>query len=124
MKRYCLTLDLKDDSTLIKEYAEWHKNVWPEVVESIKNTGVIEMAIYRLNNRLFMIMETEDSFSFEKKAIMDAENEKVQEWERIMWKYQQEIPGTKAGEKWVLMDNMFSLKKALQLINKQVLNHR
>lgn len=124
MKRYCLTLDLKDDSTLIKEYTEWHRNVWPEVVESIKDTGVIEMAIYRLNNRLFMIMETEDSFSFEKKAIMDAENEKVQEWERIMWKYQQEIPGTKAGEKWVLMDNMFSLKKALQLINKQVLNHR
>lgn len=124
MKRYCLTLDLKEDTTLIKEYIEWHKNVWPEVVQSIKNTGVIEMAIYRLNNRLFMIMETEDSFSFEKKAIMDAENEKVQEWERIMWKYQQEIPGTKAGEKWVLMDNMFSLKKALQLINKQVLNHR
>lgn len=109
MKRYCLALDLKEDATLIKEYVEWHEHVWPEIVESIKNSGIIAMTIYRFNNRLFMIMETEDSFSFEKKAIMDAGNDKVQEWEEMMWKYQQQIPGAKAGEKWVLMKSIFSL---------------
>ncbi|WP_026063408.1 L-rhamnose mutarotase [Pedobacter arcticus] len=109
MKKYCLALDLKEDSTLIKEYVEWHENVWPEIVESITNSGIIAMSIYRFNNRLFMIMETEDSFSFEKKAIMDAGNDKVQEWEEIMWKYQQQIPGAKVGEKWVLMESIFSL---------------
>lgn len=124
MKKYCLTLDLKEDPELIKEYTEWHKNVWPEVVLSIKNTGVIDMEIYRFQNRLFMIMETEDSFSFERKASMDARNEKVQEWEKIMWKYQQGIPGVKAGEKWILMENIFSLKKALGALNYSPLNHR
>lgn len=109
MKRYCLALDLKEDAALIKEYVEWHQHVWPEIVESIKNSGIIAMTIYKFNNRLFMIMETEDSFSFEKKAIIDAKNDKVQEWEEMMWKYQQQIPGAKAGEKWVLMESIFSL---------------
>ncbi|WP_415859576.1 L-rhamnose mutarotase [Aureibaculum sp. 2210JD6-5] len=37
-KRYCLSLDLKDDPKLIAEYKEYHAegNVWPEVVKSIK----------------------------------------------------------------------------------------
>ena len=45
----------------------------------------------------------------ESKAAADAANPKVQEWEELMWKYQQAIPGTKAGEKWVLMDQIFEL---------------
>jgi L-rhamnose mutarotase len=56
-----------------------------------------------------MLMETEDGFSFENKGKMDAGNAKVQEWENLMWKYQQAIPGAKAGEKWVIMDKIFQL---------------
>lgn len=67
------------------------------------------MEIYRLGNRLFMVMETNDSFSFAEKAAMDAANPVVQEWEELMWKYQQQLPTAKAGEKWILMDKIFDL---------------
>ena len=109
MKRYCLALDLKDDSALIAEYEAYHQNVWPEILQSIKEAGIEHMDIYRTGNRLFMIMEVNDVFNFESKAAADAANEKVQEWETLMWKYQQAMPGSKPGEKWKLMKNIFSI---------------
>ena len=109
MKRYCLALDLKDDVALIAEYEAWHQNVWPEILKSIKESGIEHMDIYRTGNRLFMIMEVNDAFNFESKATADAANEKVQEWETLMWKYQQALPGSKPGEKWKLMENIFSI---------------
>ncbi|HLR36706.1 MAG TPA: L-rhamnose mutarotase [Chitinophagaceae bacterium] len=109
MKRYCLALDLKDDPKLIAEYEEYHRNIWPEIEKSIKAAGVEKMEIYRAGNRTCMIMEVNDDFSFEKKDRMDIANPKVQEWETLMWKYQQAIPVAKEGEKWVLMDKIFEL---------------
>lgn len=108
--RYCLALDLIDDPQLIKEYKDYHQDVWPEIIESIKSSGIEELEIYHVGNRLFMIMTTDDSFSFEKKAAIDAADPKVQEWEELMWKYQQALPVAKKGEKWVLMDRIFQLK--------------
>ena len=110
MKRYCFALDLKDDPSLIQQYEEYHRKVWPEILESISSAGIQQMEIYRVNNRLFMIMETNEDFSFERKTAMDAGNEKVQDWEKLMWKYQQALPGSKPGEKWVLMEKIFSLR--------------
>ncbi|MHA4894087.1 L-rhamnose mutarotase [Pedobacter sp. PWIIR3] len=109
MKRYCLALGLVEDPQLIAEYIDYHKAVWPEIKNSITSAGIDLMEIYRFGNRLFMIMEVSDQFSFEQKGAMDAANEKVQEWEKLMWKYQQAIPGTKPGEKWVIMDKIFEL---------------
>jgi len=107
MKRYCLALDLKDDPQLIKEYERYHKEVWPEIIESIKESGIHQMEIYRAGNRLFMIMETKDSFSFIVKSKADLANPKVQAWEQLMWKYQQALPTAKEGEKWMLMQKIF-----------------
>jgi L-rhamnose mutarotase len=112
MKRYCLALDLVDDDKLIKEYEEYHEKVWPEILASIRDSGIVQMEIYRLSNRLFMLMEVDESFSFENKAKADAENPKVQKWETLMWKYQQAIPGGKPGEKWRMMERIFDLEKA------------
>jgi L-rhamnose mutarotase len=67
------------------------------------------MEIYRSGNRLFMIMETDDSFSFERKAAMDGSNPVVQKWEQLMWQFQQPLPWAKKGEKWILMDKIFKL---------------
>lgn len=106
-KRYCLALDLKDDPVLIAAYEAYHRNVWPEILDSIRNSGIERMEIYRLGNRLFMIMDTADDFSFERKAEMDANNPKVQEWETLMWKYQQALPQAKPGEKWMVMEKVF-----------------
>lgn len=109
MKRYCLALDLKEDNKLIVEYEDYHKNVWPEIIKSIKDSGIAVLDIYRTGNRMFMIIEADDDFSFEKKSAMDTVNPKVQEWEKLMWKFQQALPWARTGEKWILMDKIFSL---------------
>jgi L-rhamnose mutarotase len=112
MKRYCLALDLVDDPALIAEYEYFHKpeNIWSSVTKSIVDSGITQMEIYRTGNRLFMIMETRDDFSFEKKASMDAGNADVGKWEALMWKFQQSLPGIKPGEKWALMKKIYSLE--------------
>jgi L-rhamnose mutarotase len=108
--RYCLALDLQPDAKLIAEYAAWHREVWPEIRQSILGSGIEQMEIYRLEDRLFMIMEVSPEFSFDQKAMMDAANPAVQRWEELMWKYQVAIPGGKPGEKWRLMERIFNLK--------------
>jgi len=110
MKTYALALDLKDDEALMAEYEHYHQAIWPEIKQSIVNAGILDMHIYRLGSRLFMTMHVEDDFSFENKAAMDAGNPKVQEWEELMWKYQQPLPQAKDGEKWLLMKEIFKLK--------------
>lgn len=110
-KRFCLALDLKEDDSLIAEYKKYHapENAWPEITKSIKDAGIIDMEIYLTGNRLFMIMEVDDSFDPERKAAMDAANTKVQEWEALMWKFQQALPWAKEGEKWIQMEQIFKL---------------
>ena len=111
MKRFCLALDMVDDPALIAEYEHWHKseNAWPEIKKSIVDSGIANIEIYRTGNRLFMIMDTEDDFSFENKAAMDTANPKVQEWEQLMWKFQKPMPWAKENEKWIVMNKIFQL---------------
>ncbi|AZA74221.1 L-rhamnose mutarotase [Chryseobacterium indoltheticum] len=109
MKKFCLALDLIDDPELIAEYEKYHQNVWTDIKQSILNSGIVNMEIYRVQNRLFMIVEADENFSFEAKNEADEKNAKVQEWEELMWKFQQQLPNSKPGEKWQLMDKIFSL---------------
>lgn len=109
LHRYCLALDLINDEALIAEYEKWHTQVWPEIRTSITSSGIEQMDIYRTGNRLFMIMEVNTDFSFEAKSKADAVNEKVQEWEQLMWQFQQPLPFAKPGEKWMLMNKIFQL---------------
>ncbi|WPQ65443.1 L-rhamnose mutarotase [Chitinophaga sancti] len=109
MKRHCLALDLKNDPVLIAEYEAYHREIWPEIRKSILDSGIVNMEIYRIMDRLFMIMEVDETFSFEKKDAADAANPKVQEWEALMWKYQQALPVARPGEKWIFMEKIFAL---------------
>jgi len=106
-----MAVDLKDNPELIAEYDNWHRkeNAWPAITKSITDSGIHHMEIYRTGNRLFMIIEADDSFSFKRKTAMDAANDKVQEWERLMWKFQQPLAWAGEGEKWILMDKIFEL---------------
>ncbi|HVO56612.1 MAG TPA: L-rhamnose mutarotase [Dongiaceae bacterium] len=109
MRRYCLTLDLKDDAALIEEYKRYHQRIWPEIARSIREAGIADMEIYLLGTRMFMIIEAAENFSFAEKAELDRNNPKVQEWEQLMWKFQQPLPGARPGEKWLLLERVFSL---------------
>ncbi|HEX3820524.1 MAG TPA: L-rhamnose mutarotase [Candidatus Sulfotelmatobacter sp.] len=108
-RRYCLTLDLKNDPSLIAEYKRYHEKVWPEITQSIKHSGIEDMEIYLLGSRMFMIMEVNEQFSFVAKAEADRTNPKVQAWETLMWTFQQALPQAKPGEKWLLMERVFKL---------------
>jgi L-rhamnose mutarotase len=109
-RRFCLTLDLKNDPALIAEYKRYHQKIWPEITQSIKDSGIEDMEIYLLGTRMFMIMEVNERFSFEAKGQTDLHNPKVQEWEKLMWKFQQSLPEAKPGEKWLLMERIFKLE--------------
>ena len=111
MKRYCLTLELKDDPQLIAEYRRHHEKIWPEITRSIRDSCIEDMEIYLFGTRMFMIMEVNDKFSFEAKAKADVANPKVREWEELMWKFQKPLPNAKPGEKWMLMEPIFKLQR-------------
>lgn len=112
-KRLCFACDLKDDPDLMATYKKYHEpeNTWPEITRSIKEAGIVDMQIYLTGNRMFMIMEVDETFNPERKAEMDASNPKVQEWERLMWEFQQALPWAKPGEKWIQLEKIFELEK-------------
>ena len=111
MKRYCLTLDLKGDPTLIERYKEYHapENLRPDIMQHIRSAGVESMEIYLFGTRMCMIMEVNEDFTFARMDALNQQSEENQEWENLMWVFQQAVPGAKPGEKWVLMDKIFEL---------------
>lgn len=107
IERYCFAIDLVDDESKIAEYEEYHKNVWPEVQDSFRRSGVTGVELYRSGNRLFMIFETNEQFTFEKKKEIDENDPVVVKWETLMSDYQQPLPWAKPGAKWTLMKPLF-----------------
>ncbi len=111
MPRHCLTLDLKKDSIAISEYRRYHEKIWPEVRHSLYEAGIVDMEIYLLGTRLFMIMDVNETFSFSAKAAADETNSKVREWESLMEQFQAELPMDRRAQKWrwTPMERVFSL---------------
>ena len=109
MSRQCLALDLKDDPALIAEYERLHQQIWPQISVHLRQHGVLDMQIWRLGTRLFMVMDTAPDFNAEAFARAGASDPRVQEWEALMWRFQQPTPWTRPGEKWASMSQIFSL---------------
>ncbi|MCD2421866.1 L-rhamnose mutarotase [Niabella pedocola] len=111
MKRFCLTLDLKDDPELIGRYDAHHREdqVWPEIISGIRSCGMHTMDIYRAGNRLVMILETADDFDLQAGFEAMAALPRQQEWARLMNAFQQRLSFAKPGEHWVEMKQIFKL---------------
>ncbi len=112
MKRYCQTLELRDDPAMIDRYVEAHAHVWPEVQKGIREVGILDMQIYRSGRKLFMIMDTVDDFDFVKDNARLAELPRQAEWEAYVAQFQGCDPEAKSTEKWQLMDKIFDLGSA------------
>ncbi len=104
-------LDLKDDPALIERYKQWHApgQVPAAINDSIRNTGIEALEIYLVGNRMFMILTPGSDFDPAAKAEADAASEEVQKWETLMWDFQQALPFAPPGEKWQLMERIYSL---------------
>lgn len=111
VKRYCRTLDLRDNAVLIDEYRHRHSEgqIWPAVIEGIREVGILEMEIYILDTRLFMIVETPPDFDWDTAMERLATLPRQQEWEDYMSIFQQAAPGSTSAEKWRPMERMFHL---------------
>lgn len=111
VKRYCQTLDLKDDPTLIAEYVKRHSEAeaWPEIRAGIREVGILEMELYLLGTRLFMIVETPLDFEWDAAMAKLAQLPRQAEWEEYMSIFQLAKPGASSAEKWQLMDKIFHL---------------
>ena len=111
VKRYCQTLDLKNSPELIAEYVKRHSEAesWPEIREGIREVGILEMEIYILGTRLFMIVETPIDFEWNSAMKKLASLPLQAEWEEYMSIFQVSEPGASSAEKWKLMDRMFHL---------------
>lgn len=107
--RHCRALDLVDDPAKIQTYIAHHERIWPEIAANIRACGIVDMQIWRLGTRLFMIMEVTPDFTPERAAAIAAAEPKVQDWEDLMWDFQVGTPWTPQGEKWVSMDQIFAL---------------
>ena len=111
VKRYCQTLDLRDSPELIAEYRKRHSQaeVWPEILAGIHEVGILEMEIYILGTRLFMIVEAPVDFDWDTAMARLNTLPRQQEWEEYMSILQQAAPGMSSAEKWRPMERMFHL---------------
>jgi len=111
MRRLCFAVDLKDDPQLIAQYRKWHEPGGPPtaVTQSLRDAGIAALEIYLCGNRLFMLLEADETFSMERKARADAVNEDVRAWEQLMWNFQQSLPWAREGEKWLPAERIYDL---------------
>ena len=109
MKRYCQTLELRDDPELIARYVEEHQHVWKEVRDGIREVGILDMQIYIHGTHLFMICETVDDFDWIKDNERLASLPRQREWEDHMSSFQDAAAGLKSNEKWQMMERIFKL---------------
>ncbi|MGI5974210.1 MAG: L-rhamnose mutarotase [Paludibacter sp.] len=105
-KRYCQTLELKEDQELIRQYLQCHskEDAWPEIREGIRSVGILEMEIYVHENKLFMIVETPLDFEWEEAFARLAKLPRQEEWEEYVARFQKSAPNATSAEKWQLME--------------------
>ena len=111
VKRYCQTMDLRDNAELIRKYKEAHDrdHFWDEIKQGIRSVGILEMEIYILGTRLFMIVETPLDFDRDSAMARLATLPRQEEWEAYVAQFQQCNENATSDEKWRMMERMFYL---------------
>ena len=114
MQRLYFALDLDDDPAAIGEYESWHRaeRIWPEIVTQLRAAGIHELEIFRCGNRLVMVRQMPEGSSDRDPALL-GNGELTKKWEQLMWRFQRPLPFANAGEKWVPMTRIFSLRETL-----------
>ncbi len=111
IQRYCQTLDLRDDPVLLEKYKYIHsrQGIWQQVLDNTRSVGILEMEIYMLGTRLFMIVDTPVDFDWDTAMNHLATLSPQQEWEDYMTLFQVGSAGAKSTDKWRPMERIFHL---------------
>lgn len=110
MRAFARALDLKNDSDLIRRYDEHHARVWPQVVAGLRAIGITRMRLFRHGTRLFMYFEAGDDFDPDRDFHRYAADPRCREWEELMRRFQQPVPGAPEGSWWTPMRLLFDLE--------------
>jgi L-rhamnose mutarotase len=115
-QRTCLALDLKNDDELIVQYEYFHQpeHIWPEIPKGIRAGGIVDMQIYRLGTRLFMIVETEEGTDLNTAFEAIGKMPLQAEWAAFMEGFQQRLSEAKPHEHWAEMKPVFMLTDCLK----------
>jgi L-rhamnose mutarotase len=110
-KRYCKTMELRNDQALIEAYKKAHAKgaAWPEITQGMKEVGILDMEIYLLGTRLFMIMDTKADFDHDAAMAELALKPRQNEWEAHMSQFQDSSADAKPAEKWQLMERIYKI---------------
>ena len=111
VKRFCQTLDLRENPDLIATYRRLHsrEGIWPEILQGIREVGILEMEIYLLGTRLFMIVEMPQELEWDEVMSRLATLPKQAEWEALTAQYQQAEATATSDAKWKMMERIFHL---------------
>ena len=109
--RFVQTMQLKDDPKLIEAYIKQHspQNMWREIIEGIRQVGIIEMELYVCGNQLVMIVDAPDDFNWDRTMNELATLPRQQEWETWNSQFQQCSPTDTSNQKWHMMKKFFHL---------------
>lgn len=104
-------MELRNDPLLIEAYKKAHTKgaAWPEITQGMKEVGIIDMEIYLLGTKLFMIMDTVADIVHDKAMTELALKPRQSEWEAHMSQFQDSSAEATADQKWQLMDRIYKL---------------
>jgi len=112
-KRYCKTMELRNDAKLIEAYKKAHAKgaSWPEITQGMRDVGILDMEIYLFGTKLFMIMDTVPDFNHAEAMSLLAAKPRQSEWEAHMAQFQDSSAEATADQKWQLMERIYKMDK-------------
>jgi L-rhamnose mutarotase len=114
MKSLAMTLNLQDRAASIDRYKDYHRAVWPEVIEGLQLIGISKMKIFLIGRRLFMYFEAPDDFEIGRDFPRYMASRRVKEWDDTMRTFQEPVPEAAEGEWWAEMEEVFDLDWELE----------
>ena len=105
MQRVCFLLKVKQDR--LEEYKERHKEVWPDMLDALRETGWHNYSLFLRDDGLLVgYLETSD---FEAAVEGMSKKEVNDRWQNEMAQYFEALDGAHADESMVPLQEVFHL---------------
>ncbi|HEX5153180.1 MAG TPA: L-rhamnose mutarotase [Parafilimonas sp.] len=86
----------------LQEYLNYHQHIWPQVEAGFRKAGYKNIELYRYDHVLVMTVTVPKNADLNAMGkLAESYSPKCAEWNKLMSGYQQGIPGTAPGQKWV-----------------------